>query len=301
MVSVEQLPSVALVILTWNQKDTTLKCLESLKACDYTNLTVILVDNGSEDGTSDCVIRSYPNVVLLRNEENEGASAGRNTGIEYANMHISYSYIMFIDNDTEVRPDFLTKLVESLETCEDSRVQIASPMIYQIGTEKTIDSAGGSRVNFFTGSTQTRGHGELDKGQYQHKIFSRSVPTTAVILHKKAMERAGSYDVSFDPYGYEDLDMVLRANKKNTPYLFVPNSIVYHLGSRTGFKTYSNEYAATKGKNMRRFFKRHSTPFQWVCFNVLLPFLSIKTIARELSKGNVRTVWALAKGFFRGL
>lgn len=293
-------PLVAIIILTCNQKKVTLDCLESLAKCPYENKQIILVDNGSEDGVQGEVNQKFPYVIVLRNEKNIGAAGGRNTGIEYALQHIDFMYILFMDNDIIVMPDCVNKLVSGLESCEDPSVEIASPLLYQMGTEKIIDHAGGAQLNFFTGSTQTRGHGECDAGQYDHERFPNCVPTTTVLMHRKALQRAGRFDVSFDPYGYEDLDMILRANPGRAPYLFVPSAVAYHLGSKTGFSGYTPDYTRMKGQNMRRFFKRHATAFQWLCFNLLLPFLSVKTIVREIKQGNVRAIFALVKGFLDG-
>jgi len=294
-------PTVVIIILTCNQKKVTLDLLSSFVDCQYGNKQIILVDNGSEDRVQDEVTRIYPDVIVLRNEKNLGAAGGRNTGIEYALKHLNFQYIMFMDNDIVITPDFLVKLVDGLESCEDESVEIASPLLYQMGTNRIIDSAGGARLNFYTGSTRTRGYGEVDKGQYTNERFPNAVPTTVTILmHRCALERAGRFDVSFDPYGYEDLDMALRANPARNPFLFVPEAVVYHLGSKTGFSGYSAVYARLKGQNMRRFFKRHSTSFQWLCFNLFLPFLSLKTIVREIRRGNAGAIVALAKGFFGG-
>ncbi len=292
-------PLVVIVILTCNQKQVTLDCLDSFGHCSYPNKQIILVDNGSEDGVKETVNKKFPEVTVLRNEKNLGAAGGRNTGIEHARNQLDFTYIMFMDNDIVVSPDFLTRLVEGLETCENSRVEIASPLLYQMGTEKVIDCAGGAMLNFYTGSTQTRGHGEVDSGQYNREKFPKCVPTT-VLMHRSALERAGGFDVSFDPYGYEDLDMVLRANPERNPFLFVPEAVVWHLGSKTGFSGYTAEYTRMKGQNMRRFFKRHSTSLQWLCFNLLLPFLSVKTVIRELRRGHVKAIFGLVKGFLRG-
>ncbi len=292
-------PLVVIVILTCNQKQVTLDCLHSFRECSYPNRQIILVDNGSEDGVEAEVNQKFPNVIVLRNKKNLGAAGGRNTGIEYARRHLDFTYIMFMDNDIIVNPDFLSRLVEGLESCENPLVEIASPLLYQMGTDKLIDCAGGAMLNFYTGSTQTRGHGEIDSGQYNREKFPKCVPTT-VLMHRRALERAGRFDVSFDPYGYEDLDMVMRANPERNPFLFVPEAVVWHLGSKTGFSGYTAEYTRLKGQNMRRFFKRHSTPLQWLCFNLLLPFLSVKTIVRELRRGNVKAIFGLVKGFLSG-
>lgn len=292
-------PLVAIIILTCNQTKVTLDCLNSYNNCKYENKHIIIVDNGSEDDVAAKINSKFEGVTVLRNEKNLGAAGGRNTGIAYAKKHLDFHYIMFMDNDIVVMPNFLTKLVNGLHTCENEAVEIASPMLYQMGTDKTIDCAGGAKLNFYTGSTQTRGHGEEDKGQYNDDFFPNCVPTT-VLMRRSALERAGTFDVSFDPYGYEDLDMVLRANPERNPYLFVPDAVVHHLGSKTGFSGYTAEYTKMKGQNMRRFFKRHGSSFQWCCFNMFLPFLSIKTIIRELRRGNVKAIIGLAKGFLSG-
>jgi GT2 family glycosyltransferase len=292
-------PPVVIIMLTCNQKQVTLDCLNSFVDCSYPNKQIVLVDNGSDDGVEAEVNQQFPPVKVLRNAKNMGAAGGRNTGIEYVLRELDFTYVMFMDNDIVVRPDFLSKLVGGLESCENPQVEIASPLLYQMGTENIIDCAGGAQLNFYTGSTQTRGHGEVDTGQYDHEKFPQCVPTT-VLMHRRSLERAGSFDVSFDPYGYEDQDMVLRANAGRAPFLFVPEAVVYHLGSKTGFSGYTAEYTQMKGQNMRRFFKRHSTSFQWLCFNMLLPFLSVKTIIRELRRGNAKALFGLIKGFVFG-
>jgi len=291
---------LVIVILSCNQTEITLECLRSLEECSYTDKQIILVDNGSDDDVEGVVRQRFADVIVLRNPENIGAAGGRNTGIEYAVKNADFRYILFMDNDIVVAPDFLSRLVDGLEACENPAVEIASPLLYQMGREDTIDSAGGVELNYFTGSSQRRGHGKENDGQYEKDELLHCVPTTAVLMHRRALERAGGYDVSFDPFGYEDIDMVLRANSEGVPFLFVPAAVGYHRGSKTGFSGYTAEYARVKGQNMRRFFKRYSTSFQWVCFNLLLPFLGIRTILRELRRGNVKVVANLAKGLLSG-
>lgn len=294
----EKHPLVVFVILTCNQREMTLKCLASLEKCEYPEKKVILVDNGSADGTLQEVEAQFPEVIRLRNETNLGAAAGRNCGIDHAQEHYPFEYLMFMDNDIVVEPDFLTKLVEGQQRYRDHGVIIASPKLFLMDEPAILDCAGGAKVNFYTGSTRTRGHGEEDHGQYDHDPMPDCVPAT-VLVHRRGIERAVHFDVSFDPYGYEDLDMVLRANAPGTPFLFVPDAVVYHKGSKTGFTGYSEEYTKVKAKNFKRFLKRHSTPLQRLCFFTLLPFLAIKPILRELRKGNIGSVIGLIKGFLK--
>lgn len=291
-------PSVVLIILTCNQKEITLQCLESLAGCNYPNKHIVLVDNGSTDGTVEAVKKIYPQIHCLRNQTNLGAAAGRNIGIDYALGALDFEFVMFMDNDIVVNPSFLDKLVDGLIEHNDLGIQIASPKLYLMGQDNILDCAGGAKVNFYLGSTQTRGHGEKDKGQYDDEKFPRCVPTT-VLMHREALLRAEKFDVSFDPYGYEDLDMVMRANVPGVPFLFVPESIVHHKGSKTGFSGYSGEYTKVKTLNFKRFLRRHSTNLQRCSFCLLLPFLAVKTIIRELRRGNIGSIIGMIKGFLR--
>lgn len=291
-------PLVVIIILTCNQKDMTLQCLASFEKCTYGNKKIVLVDNGSSDNVLDAVQASFPEIVCLRNEQNMGAAAGRNIGIDYALFHWDFEYILFIDNDTMITPGFLVELVFSLVEIKDEKVEIASPKVYVMGENQIIDSAGGAKVNFFTASTQNRGFGEVDTGQYDRDNFPKCVPSTVcVLMQREALERAGHFDISFDPYGYEDLDMMLRGCPSSGKFLFVPQSIIFHKGSKTGFVEYTSEYTRVKGKNLRRFFARHATGFQQFCFFLLLPFLVFRTFARELCRGNVGAIMGLIKGY----
>ncbi len=292
-------PKVIIIILTCNQKAETLSCLKSLFFIDYELFEIVVVDNGSSDDTISRVQAIYPNIHYIYNNKNLGASRGRNIGLNFARNSFTFDYVLFMDNDMVVTSDFLHILVCALENTENPNVVIATPKIYYLGTDKVFDNAGGARVNFYTGSTQTRGNGETDKGQYDSSTLTNLVPTTMVLMAKKAIERSEGYDIIFDPYGYEDLDMILRSNKKGTPTLFVPSAIVYHKGNRTGFSGYSTEYANLKMRNLKIFLKRHSTKLQRLVFFCLLPLLALRSIIRQVAGGNLASIIGLFKGYFK--
>ncbi len=293
----KQFPQVVLILLTCNQKDITLQCLTSLQDCEYENKKIVLIDNGSEDGTCEAVRMAFPEVHCLRNDKNLGAAGGRNAGINYSLSNFEFEFVLFMDNDIVVTPPFLTNLVSKLRGKISQGIEIASPKLYIMGLEKIIDIAGGANVNFFTGSTQTRGHGEKDEGQYDDDTLTKLVPTTMVLMHRRALLRAQKFDVAYDPYGYEDLDMILRANLPGNKLLFVPDSVVYHKGNRTGFGGYSPDYAKTKMTNLKYFLHRHSSFVQRMSFFCLLPLLAVKSISRELYRGNFGSILGLIKGF----
>ena len=292
-----QFPRVIAIILTWNQKEDTLRCLRSFRVVEYPNLLVILVDNGSNDGTRRAVKEEFPEVQIIANPVNAGVAGGRNIGIDFARKHLAYDYLLFIDNDTVVTRDFLRTLVQALEA--NPSAGIATPKVHLLDNDGIIDNAGGGLVNFYTGRTFPRGHGEVDRGQYDGLETPPCFPAGISLVRRAVIEKCQGFDLAFNPYGPEDLDFSLRAKAHGFTFRFVPKALVYHRGTKSGFKGYSPEYAAIKGRNLRRFMKRHATWYQWLCFNALLPVLGLRTIAREIARGNVKAPFHLIRGYWR--
>ena len=294
----ESMPLVAVVILTCNQKDYTLNCLESLARCSYPNLSLVVVDNNSSDDTIATLEKEYPHVHLVKSSVNSGVAGGRNLGIQYAEKHISYDYLLILDNDTKVDEDFLQPMVDFLES--DSRIGVVSPKIYLMDEEKILDQAGGSIVNLCTGSTAKRGFGEYDRGQYDTTQTQDCLPCGACSLSRRSViVKCEGLDEVFNPYGFEDLDYSLRVKKEGYRVGYVPTSIVFHKGNKTGFSTYTEEYTAIKGKHLKTFMKRHASPLQKLCFNLLLPFLGMRSLLRESRKGNIKAVVKLFQSYIR--
>jgi GT2 family glycosyltransferase len=288
-------PLVVVVILTHNQKEHTLQCLRSFRDIEYSNVQLILVDNGSNDGTEEAVKAEFQSVHFVKSSENKGAAGGRNLGIKYANSNFDYDYLLTIDNDTIVEKNFLRPLVEALEAHPEAG--LASPKLHLIGQKDVIDSAGGSNVNFYTGSTLARGHGQKDYGQYDDCETPSCIPSGIVLIRPEVIRQCAGFDEAFDPYGAEDLDFAFRAKAAGFSFRFVPGSLVHHKGTKTGFYDYTPAYAVIKGRNLKLFVKRHSTICQRICFHILLPFLGVRTLIREILNGNPLAPLYFVRGF----
>ena len=113
---------VAAVVLSWNGKDDTLLCLTSLAGVDYTPLEVIVVDNGSSDGSPEAVEAEFPEAVVIRMGRNAGFSGGVNAGIEAA-IERGAAAVLLLNNDMVVEPGFLGPLVEALRARRRGGVQ----------------------------------------------------------------------------------------------------------------------------------------------------------------------------------
>src|SRR6478672_1715045 len=105
---------VAVVVLSWNGKDDTLQCLASLAGVQYEPLEVIVVDNGSSDGSPEAVEAEFPDAVVIRMGLNAGFAGGVNAGIEAA-IERGAAAVLLLNNDMVVEPGFLGPLVAALE------------------------------------------------------------------------------------------------------------------------------------------------------------------------------------------
>ncbi len=153
---------VAAVVLCYNGVELTFGCLESLQKQYYPDVEIILVDNGSQDGTIPIISERFPRALWIQNGENLGYALGNNKGIEYA-FNRGAEAIILVNNDTRLHPNCISTLVNTQRG--DPKIGILGPMVYTWDQNKTISSAGG-RVDWRMAYADNIGMGEIDTGQY---------------------------------------------------------------------------------------------------------------------------------------
>ena len=276
-------PRVTAIILTVDQRGTTLRCLDSLARSGASSLSVVLLDNGSSDGTVEAVRREHPDVHVIRSERNLGASAGRNAAAEEAVRVFDPGYLLFLDNDTEARPGFLEALLEPLE--EDPSLGQTAPKLVLQSDPSRIDMAGGARIVWWRGDTTGRGRGEPDRGQYDEP--ESCVAGGCTLVRTGAFRSVGGFDTVFDPYGYEDMDLSLRLQDEGWGSLYVPEAELLHANTQT-FESgrYTLRYAVRKARNWLVFLFRHAPPASRLAFLVAgLPWLVLRRAVRAVAPG----------------
>jgi GT2 family glycosyltransferase len=215
--------SLAIVIVNWNSFDVTQNCLASLRSIDYPNYKIIVVDNGSNDSSGDKLKSEFPEIILLKNEENLGFTGGNNTGIEFA-LNNDLELVMLLNNDTIVTPKFATNLVTFLQ--QDVNIGAIQPKI-MFNQEREIIWNAGSSFSKVWHLTKTIGMGEFDKGDYDTQ---REIPwvTGCCFLTKSSIIREiGKLDDCFFIY-YEDTDWSFRIKQKGYKLIYEPSSKIYH-------------------------------------------------------------------------
>ena len=220
-------PLVSTVVVNWNRADLMAACLRSLAAQRFQDFEVIVVDNGSTDGSRD-LLRSqeFNQVRRIENTENRGFCAANNQGLAIARGE----YVALLNNDAEAEPPWLGELVDAIRNRED--VGMAASKIRVFEDPTTIDKAG--HLIFPDGQNRGRGTGERDQGQYD-QLEEVAWPDGSAALYRRAMlEQIGGFDEDFFAYA-DDAELGLRAQIAGWRCIYVPTAVVnHHHGSTLG-------------------------------------------------------------------
>ncbi len=230
---------VSVVIPNWNGKRFLAECLGSVFEECAGDFEVILVDNGSRDGSVDWTEKRFPQVRLIRNAFNRGFAGAVNQGFRAA----SGNYCVALNNDTRVGPGWLEHLVDPL--VRDERVGAACSRVVFYDDPGRVYNAG-IRINSL-GEPRNVGFGEPFERHGRTCRVDGACACSAV-YRRVALEEAGYFDERFFAY-HEDVDLSWRLRKAGWEIVYAANSIVYHHGS--GATEYLSSFARThSAKNL---------------------------------------------------
>ena len=286
-------PLVWAVVVNWNGRDVLEPCLRTLLASSYSNLSVLVVDNASSDGSAQFVRDEFPSVRVAEQSSNLGFAAGVNAGLEYT-LDEGADYVLLLNNDIELDGNAVSALVEAALAHPSSA--FVGPMIYYADRPSVIWSAGGA-VSFWTGSIRHVGLREEDAGQYVGVMEVDYVTACAVLASAEAVRTVGPMDEGYYMYN-EDTDWCVRARDAGLDVLFAPSARIWHKvsmssgGGLTPFKIYH------RLRSTLRFFSLHARPYHW--FGIV-PLTVVRTIGfavRELVRGRGANVAAIVRSLW---
>ncbi len=229
--TVTQLPSVCAIIPTWNSGTEILSCLDSLLAQKYANLHIVVVDNGSKDGTPQSVAAHCPSAEILHRERNTGFAEGCNLGIRHA-IAAGAEYILLLNDDTELLANGLPLLVTAAET--DPRLGIVGPAV--ISRRNPHLMYAGARVDWRTGNTVEISITDCDRPALL--IDTEYVPGCALLIKSAVVRQIGLLDERYFLY-YEDVDWCLRSADAGYRCAVAPMAVVRHANT-VDARTWSN-------------------------------------------------------------
>lgn len=250
-------PLVFIVVLNWNGRELVLDCLHSIQQLRYDNVTTLVVDNCSTDGSVEAVKEEYPDVGIIENKRNLYWSGGNNEGIKYA-LEKQADYILLLNNDTTVDPDMIREMVDVAE--QDSSIGLLGPKIYYHHDPELLWYAGG-RVNLVQGRLWHTGIREKDRGQYDQVSEVDYVTGCALMIRNEVAHRIGLIDTAYTLY-CEDVDYSIRAGKAGYRLILVPSAKMWHKVSAS-WGIISLRKARMKLRSQLILYRRYAPVWAW--------------------------------------
>ncbi len=252
----ENQKSVAIIIVNWNQKKLLATCLSSLKKkTNYSAYNVVVVDNGSLDGSAELVKQSFPWADVLALDRNYGFSVGNNQGIMHSLKKLKPDYVLLLNNDVEiVQPDWLSRMVSAAES--DGEVGIVGcKLIYPDGKTQYI----GTKVTV-KGLTWLN---TANEGSLPQAFDVDAVLGACLLIKKVVLDRIGLLDVGFSPFVHEESDFCVRAKKAGYRTRMVLGVSVVHFWRRSVGKVNSTYVEFVVRRNLIRFMLLNF-PISWL-------------------------------------
>lgn len=288
-------PRVLGVVLNFNGRELTLRTVGSLLALDYPALELLVVDNGSTDGSDDAVAGRFPGVRRLRTEVNLGISGGLNLGFRVG-LDEGFDFLMPMNNDIEVAPDLLTELVELAR--RQPRAGCVGPKCYYHAEPDRLWSAGGV-LRFREAVTRERGMGERDRGQYDRDERVGYVNGALMLIRREAMLATGLWDPVYH-VSVEDADWCERMKRAGWECWYAHRARLWHMVSpTTGGYTAGRTYRT--GRSTAIFVRRFAGPAGWASWLLWSALALPAALARELPRRNAAAVRAKYRGLVDGL
>jgi len=292
-------PRVTVILVNWNGREDTLACLRSLAAIDYPRdrLDVVVVDNASSDGSVAAVREAFPDVTVVENAANERFARANNQGLDIARAR-GADYALLLNNDTEVAPDFLARLVEAAES--DARIGMVGAKIFFHATPEVLWYAGGV-VSLWRGLIAHEGIRETDRGQYDTRRDTGYITACCVLARRACVDAVGGLDEGYFIYG-EDADWCQRARAAGFRVVVEPRARLWHkVSSSSGGKDVAGGLTpfkiVHKTRSMFRFFRRHARWYHWTTIPFFMAGSFVRAAVLMVASGNwagLRTMVAVA-------
>jgi protoporphyrinogen oxidase/GT2 family glycosyltransferase len=283
------LPEIFVVVLTYNHYEDTFECLKSMFESNNQRFQLVVVDNGSADGTPVRVREDFPCVHVIENEQNLGVPSGYNVGFEYA-LSAGADYILMLNNDTVIPADMLDELL--LVADADPKAGIVMPKTLYHGTDDKVWSSGG-RYRAFPPAILMD---ERRKGVSDTTRLIEFAPSCGLLIHRRAFEKAGLFDPGYF-FLYDDWDFSERVRTHGLNIWYAANARLWHKVSVTTQGPRSSLFWRTYGSSVVRFWRRHGRPV-WASLPLHLGYI----IVREFLWKNNRAYWGEFKqGIREGL
>lgn len=217
--------TVSVIVVNWNGKHLLERCLPALLRQSHPDFEIILVDNGSIDGSAEFVSQRFPEIRLIENPANVGFASANNIAIRIAQGE----FIATLNNDTQPEADWLQEITRGMQI--DPRIGMCASKMLFYYRPRIINSTG---ICLDKAGIAWDSRGGEEDGENQDAISEVFGPCAGAALYRRRMlEEVGLFDEDFFAY-LEDVDLAWRARLMGWRCIYIPTARVYHLHSATG-------------------------------------------------------------------
>ena len=286
-------PPVTAVVLNWCGEEESAACLRSLIASDYPSLTILLIDNGSPDGSGPRLHAAFPGIAYLQTGTNLGYTGGNNRGIQWA-LVAAAEHILILNNDTVVDAAAVSQLVEAASGT--ARLGAVAPKILHFAAPDRIWFGGGrlSRVRGI-GVNERQGERDIPVGTEPVREIS-FVTGCCCLLPADALHRVGGFAEDFFAY-IEDVDLSLRLSQAGFRLVYQPAARVLHRVPLHRAVPPSPFQIRHRDRNRRRLARRHFGRLERIQFATWFYPTRLAWLARYMGSGD----WARAAAIWHGM
>jgi GT2 family glycosyltransferase len=219
-------PRTAVIILNWNGLKDTIECLESLRRITYPDYQVLVVDNGSTGDDVKVLRERFGDYIhIIENDRNYGFAEGNNIGMRYALSNLSPDYLLLLNNDTTVDPNFLTELVKAAEN--DHEIGLLGPLVYDYYRKGTVRGTGaGQRIRWWRGKTTPLMSNKVS-AEASGIREADSIEGSCMLTPRSMLDKVGMLDGEYFAY-WEETDWCVRIRKAGYKVCCVLGSKIWH-------------------------------------------------------------------------
>ncbi|MBI5284278.1 MAG: glycosyltransferase family 2 protein [Chloroflexi bacterium] len=291
-------PAVGIVVVNYNSARFIEEFCTSMQAVTYPAWHMIAVDSGSSDGSMDVIERAFPDGTHVRCGENVGFAAGANIGIERC-LERGVEYVLFLNNDATVTPDFLQRLIEAA----DAKTMVVPKILYHFDHSIISTHAGGFdwRLGLFRDTYGGRPDGP-QTSRRRENLDTASF--CCALVPAQAFRDAGTLDERFFMY-YEETDFIRRAQTAGYRVRYEPSAVIYHRESGSsggGWMTPFKQYYATRNR-LYLVRKHRRSRLDYAYFTAYFWVTRIATAAKMVAQREWRLLRAMTLGaldYYRG-
>jgi GT2 family glycosyltransferase len=286
---------VATIIINWNLKEETLMCIRSVEQSAHP-CRIIVVDNGSHDGSVEYLSLHAPQVELIALPLNYGFGRACNIAIAHALTDRGCQYVFLLNNDAVVHTQAITELRDAAEY--HSQAGILGCKIYYRDCPTTFWYAGARRRRYVLAAADI-GRGQMDQGQFDRRHAVDYIFGAAMFVRREVFENIGCFDEQFFLY-LEDLDFCLMAQQAGFALRFVPSAYIWHsVSASTHHNPGMRRYHMVKSTIY--FLQKHTTPARFPLVLLFWSFVYARFLFGDMLRGHSSTLRQYWLGLLHGL